>query len=176
MLKFFFKIIDTLNELKIPYMLSGSIAMGIYTLHRATRDFDFVVHLQLSEVEKFSACFKEGYYCNTDAVKDAINEHSIFNVVDHASGYKADFIILKNDDFHQLEFSRRKEIEYLDQKIFVVSAEDLVLSKLIWIQDYQSAVQMEDIKSILSNAPLDLDYIYRWIEQLQLKTFNLLSR
>jgi len=174
MLNFFLKIIDALNTLKIPYMLSGSVAMGIYTLPRATRDFDFVVHLQLSDVEKFTACFKDGYYCDTDAVKEAIAHHSIFNVIDHASGYKADFVILKNEPFRQLEFTRRKEIEYLDKKIFVVSAEDLLLSKLIWIQDYQSAVQMEDIKSILSSGNLDLDYIREWIDKLNLKTFDLI--
>ncbi len=174
MLNFFLKIIDALNTLKIPYMLSGSVAMGIYTLPRATRDFDFVVHLKLSDVEKFTACFKDGYYCDTDAVKEAIAHHSIFNVIDHASGYKADFVILKNEPFRQLEFTRRKEIEYLDKKIFVVSAEDLLLSKLIWIQDYQSAVQMEDIKSILSSGNLDLDYIREWIDKLNLKTFDLI--
>jgi hypothetical protein len=65
-------------------------------------------------------------------------------------------------------------IEYLDKKIFVVSAEDLLLSKLIWIQDYQSAVQMEDIKSILASGNLDLDYIRQWVTKLNLKTFNLL--
>lgn len=174
MLNFFLKIIDALNTLKIPYMLSGSVAMGIYTLPRATRDFDFVVHLQLSDVEKFTAYFKDGYYCDTDAVKEAIAHHSIFNVIDHASGYKADFVILKNEPFRQLEFTRRKEIEYLDKKIFVVSAEDLLLSKLIWIQDYQSAVQSEDIKSILSSGNLDLDYIREWIDKLDLKTFDLI--
>jgi hypothetical protein len=174
MLNFFLKIIDALNTLKIPYMLSGSVAMGIYTLPRATRDFDFVVHLQLKDVEAFTTHFKEGYYCDTEAVKDAIKHHSIFNVIDHASGYKADFVILKNEPFRQLEFTRRKEIEYLDKKIFVVSAEDLLLSKLIWIQDYQSAVQTEDIKSILASGNLDLDYIREWVAKLNLKTFNLL--
>lgn len=174
MLNFFLKIIDALNSLNIPYMLSGSVAMGIYTLPRATRDFDFVVHLQLKDVEAFTALFKEGYYCDSEAVKDAIKHHSIFNIIDHESGYKADFVILKTEPYRQLEFSRRKQIEYLDKKIFVVSAEDLLLSKLIWIQDYQSPLQMEDIKSILSSGNLDLDYIREWITKLRLNTFNLL--
>jgi Cys-tRNA synthase (O-phospho-L-seryl-tRNA:Cys-tRNA synthase) len=69
---FFQKITDVLDELRIPYMLSGSIAMGIYIVPRATRDFDFIVHLLPSDVERFTACFKGGYYCDKEAVADAI--------------------------------------------------------------------------------------------------------
>ncbi len=156
-------------------MLSGSVAMGIYTLPRATRDFDFVVHLQPHNVEAFTAQFSGEYYCDTDAVKDAVKRHSIFNIIDHESGYKADFVVLKPEQYRQTEFERRKQIEYLDRKIYVVSAEDLILSKLIWIQDYQSAVQMEDIRSLLTAENLDFDYIRHWVSKLNLNTFNILQ-
>jgi hypothetical protein len=45
MLKFFNIIIDVLTESNIPYMLSGSVAMSLYIVPRATRDFDFIIHL-----------------------------------------------------------------------------------------------------------------------------------
>lgn len=32
-------------------MLSGSVAMSIYILPRATRDFDFIVHLQAKDID-----------------------------------------------------------------------------------------------------------------------------
>ena len=173
MIQFFHKIIDVLDRLDIPYMLSGSIAMGIYAVPRSTRDFDFVIHLKKSDVVNFSAEFKNDYYCDIDAINDALTRHSIFNIIDPTSGYKADFIILKPEEYRQAEFNRRKQIDFLDKKIYIVSAEDLILSKLIWIQDYQMAVQMEDIKTILSNDSIDFDYISTWIEKLDLKTFDL---
>ncbi len=38
----FFKIlIQFFEDNKIEYMLSGSVAMSVYTLPRSTRDFDF---------------------------------------------------------------------------------------------------------------------------------------
>ena len=39
---------------------------------RFIRDFDFIIHLQLTDVKSLVDYFKEGYYCNEDAVKDAI--------------------------------------------------------------------------------------------------------
>ena len=157
-------------------MLSGSVAMGVYIVPRATRDFDFVVYLQPKDVDSFVFNFQEGYYCNAESVKDAVKRHSLFNIIDYSSGYKADFVILKNEDFRQLEFKRRVKMEYFDKIIYLVSVEDLLLSKLIWIQELQSGVQMEDIKNLSQLETLDWNYINEWIKKLKLQTFNLIEK
>lgn len=176
MIEFFHKIIDVLNKSNIPYMLSGSVAMGVYILPRATRNFDFVVHLQSKDIDGFVANFQEGYYCSADAVKDAVKYPGLFNIIDHTSGYKADFIILKNEEFRKEEFKRKVAMEYFDKTIYLVSAEDLLISKLIWIQELQSAIQMEDIKNLAQLNTLDWPYIGVWLKKLKLKTFNLLEK
>ncbi len=51
MIAFLLKIAGFFNTNDIPYMLSGSVAMSMYTLPRATRDFDFVVHLNTTDAE-----------------------------------------------------------------------------------------------------------------------------
>jgi len=173
MLSFFNKIVDVLNENNIPYMLSGSIAMGVYIVPRATRDFDFIIHLQPKDIDAFVSNFKDGYYCNINSIKDAVKHQSIFNIIDHASGYKADFVILKNDVFRQTEFTRRVEMEYFGKSVYLVTVEDLLISKLIWIQVLQSAVQIEDLKNLSELNTLDWDYINKWVKTLKLATFNL---
>ena len=177
MVSFFQKIIDVLDEHDIPYMLSGSIAMGLYVVPRATRDLDFVIHLNAKNIEGFVNSFRDGYYCEKDTILDALKgtSHRIFNIIDHASGYKADFIVLKNDWFRQEEFNRRVQMDYFGKTIYVVSPEDLLISKIIWIQDLQSAQQKEDIKNLAAIEDIDWPYISKWITQLQLNTFNLLN-
>jgi len=176
MISFFNKIVDVLNELGIPYMLSGSVAMGVYIVPRTTRDFDFIVYMQPKDIDVFVKNFEDGYYCNTDAVKDAVTHQSLFNIIDYSSGYKADFIILKNEAFRQEEFKRRIEIQYFEKKIYLVTVEDLLLSKIIWIQDLQSAQQTEDIKNLCQLDTLDWVYINDWIKKLKLNTFNLTEK
>lgn len=155
-------------------MLSGSVALSVYTLPRATRDFDFVIHLQPKDIAALVNHFKEDYYCDEDAVKDAVANHGMFNIIDSTSGYKADFIILKNEPFRQTEFNRRVTIDFDGTPIYIVSAEDLLLSKLIWIQDIQSALQIEDIKNLVLIENLDWAYINNWVKVLKINTFNLL--
>lgn len=162
------------EENKISYMLSGSVAMSIYSLPRFTRDFDFVVHLQPEDVPPLMECFKEGYYCDEDAVKEAIKNKGMFNIIDHKSGYKADLIILKDELYRLTEFERRKPVAFLNSQIYIVSPEDLIISKLIWIQQSRSSLQMEDIKSLLELKDLDTAYIRKWITALKISTFNLL--
>lgn len=156
-------------------MLSGSIAMGVYVVPRATKDIDFVVHLKPDDIESFIKYFEGAYYCSETAVKDAVNRGSIFNVIDHASGFKADFVVLKNEEYRLTEFERRHEVNFYDMNFYVVSAEDLLISKLIWIQNYQSAIQMEDIRMLKLIDGLQVDYVDHWIKKLNLNTFNLLN-
>jgi hypothetical protein len=174
MLEFLQAIIKFLNRENIQYMLSGSVALSIYTLPRATRDFDFVIHLKTADVEKIMEAFKDGYYCDKDGIEDAINRKSMFNIIDHASGFKADFIILKEHRFRLTEFKRRRQADFFGIPLYVVSAEDLLLSKLIWIQEFQSNIQLEDIKNLAALSNLDWDYIRQWIDDLKLNTFGLI--
>lgn len=173
MTSFFNKIVDVLNGLNIPYMLSGSVAMGIHIIPRATRDFDFVIYMQQSQVLNFADQFKEGYYCDGDAVKEAILHKSMFNIIDFESQYKADFILLKEDEYGIEAFNRRNEIEYFGKHFFLITPEDLLIAKLMWIQGYQSAVQMEDVKRLCQLSTMDWGYINNWIQKLKLNTFNL---
>lgn len=173
-LDFFKRIIAYFNAYQVPYMLSGSFAMGIYTIPRSTKDIDFVVYLQHKDIEGLIKHFDGPYYCSKDAVTDAVERQSLFNIIDHASGYKADFVIRKDDEYRLTEFERKQKVDFYGTTVFVVSPEDLLISKLLWIQSWQAAVQMEDIKNLSLLPTLQMDYINHWIAKLKINTFNLL--
>lgn len=175
MLSFFKYLLQFFHQFNIPYMLSGSVAMSMYVVPRATRDFDFVVQLQEKDIPLLLAHFKEGYYCDEDAVKDAVKKRGMFNIIDHASGYKANFVILKNEAFRIAEFKRRRQTDFFGMPAYIVSAEDLLLSKLIWIQELQSSIQEEDIKNLWALQTLDAAYVHSWVKELNLNTFGLLN-
>ena len=174
MIEFLKILVSYFDENKIPYMLSGSVAMSIYALPRFTRSFDFIVHLQPKGIPGLLEHFKDNYYCDEDAVKEAIANKGMFNIIDHKSSYKADFMILKNEPYRLVEFERRTQISFLEMEIFLVSPEDLLISKIIWIQQSKSALQIEDIKALSAINTLDRDYINKWVLSLKLNTFNII--
>ena len=116
MLSFFQKITDVLEKNDIPYMLSGSVAMSLYIVPRATRDFDFVVHLLPRNIDTFVASFQDGYYCDREAVQEAITDRGMFNIIDHKSGFKADFVILKDSAYRKKEFERKIKMDYFEYR------------------------------------------------------------
>lgn len=173
MFEFLRVLIGFFEKYKIPYMLSGSMASSLYTGPRYTRDFDFVVHLKPSDVPALMDYFKDDYYCDKDAVTDAIKRKSMFNIIDHRSNFKADFIVLKDTIFEDEKFARRRPEKFLDFSVSVISAEDLLLSKLQWIQNIVSETQKTDIILLSKLAELDWKYINKWIKTLNLNTYGL---
>ncbi|GAH99841.1 unnamed protein product, partial [marine sediment metagenome] len=94
--------------------------------------------------------------------------------IDNNSGYKVDFIIRKDSEYRKLEFNRKKRTSVLGFDTWIVSVEDLIISKLDWIQQFQSDKQIDDIKNLLEHPKCDKAYIQTWCKKLNLKTFNLI--
>jgi hypothetical protein len=99
----------------------------------------------------------------------------MFNVIDFKTGLKIDFI-LRNDEAHeQLKFKNRLKIHYLGVDLWIIRLEDLVISKLKWIQVLESEKQKSDIINLLDVFYIDMQYIKDWCHRLNLKTYQLLE-
>jgi hypothetical protein len=168
------RVCRSLDESNIPYMISGSIALNIYSIPRMTRDIDIVVELTENRIDEFTNLFPNSYF-NKEVIKDEIKRKGMFNIIDHRTGFKIDFIIRKETEYFNVAFQRRQRIKELDTELWVIRLEDLVIAKLIWIQQYQSEKQMFDIENLLLNPDKDINYIKKWCNNLKLKTFNLLD-
>lgn len=174
---------DILNEvcqkleiLNIDYMLTGSLAMSHYSTPRMTRDIDIVLEINLSDTDKFISLFKDEYYLSEESITESIKHEFIFNIIHLASSIKIDFIIRKNEIYRKIEFNRRKKIQLSDFELYIVSKEDLIISKLIWFKDSESELQKRDISNLISTT-YDKNYLYEWIDRLNLKDiFNLVIK
>jgi len=61
-------------------------------------------------------------------------------------------MIRKREDYRLVEFDRRQRIEVMGQAIWIVSKEDLILSKLDWARESQSQRQLSDVENLLATA------------------------
>ncbi|MDA0269334.1 MAG: hypothetical protein O3A14_20845 [Cyanobacteria bacterium] len=84
---------------------------------------------------------------------------------------KADLTLSGGDEFEIAKFARRR-LETLEQQgqLYLITPEDLVLSKLRWRQRSQSEKQWRDVLGVLKvqSTRLDLDYLQEWAVQLKL--------
>ncbi|MCP4263756.1 MAG: hypothetical protein GY774_40545 [Planctomycetes bacterium] len=159
-----------LREAEINYMIAGSIAANYYTIPRMTRDIDVVIELKESDIDKFVGLFEGDFYLNKETVADEVYHQGMFNLISNRYVIKIDFIIKKSSEYQQGAFSRRKQVLIEHSPMWFVSAEDLVISKLIWAKDSHSEMQLKDVGNLIGTVDnLDLKYIENWIRELSLE-------
>jgi hypothetical protein len=151
----------------IRYMLTGSMAMNYYAQPRMTRDIDVVVWFSGRNVEAVVSLFAADYYISPESVQEAVAHHSMFNLIHLESVIKVDCIIRKNTEYRRTEFERRREIQVLDFRTWIVSKEDLIVSKLFWAKDSHSELQLRDVRNLLATG-YDSAYLERWTRELGL--------
>ena len=149
----------------IGYMLTGSMAMNYYAQPRMTRDIDVVVELRPADAARVVQLFSPDYYVSREAVDSSITRQSLFNLIHHESVIKVDCIVRKQSEFRLAEFNRRQRIKIEDFETWIVSKEDLILSKLFWAKDSRSELQLRDVKNLVATG-CDRAYIQRWTEEL----------
>lgn len=157
-----------LDSASIQYMLTGSVAMNYYSLPRMTRDIDIVIQIGKEDISTIVNLFKADYYVEPDSIDIAIQSERLFNIIHDESFIKVDFIIRQSGIYRLEEFERRKKIEFGDFQTFIVSKEDLILSKLLWSKKSKSEMQKRDIQNLVKSE-VDLNYLEQKLNELNLK-------
>jgi hypothetical protein len=158
-----------LDGADFDYMLTGSMAMNYYAQPRMTRDIDIVIALRRKDVERVVKLFEPDYYISREAVDDSITHQSLFNLIHNRSVIKVDCIVRKQNEYRLNEFDRRKRIRVQDFETWIVSKEDLILSKLYWAKDSRSELQLRDVANLVATG-CDHAYIEAWAAKLGLAT------
>ena len=170
------RVISKLEELRIPYMVSGSAASSFHAFVRTTQDGDLVVALDLDQVEKFAAAFAPEFYLDRASIRRALQMGRSFNLIHLESSLKIDFFPLRKRGYSQEEFSRRQPRLLLKEStapVYVATAEDTILSKLEWFREggEVSENQWKDVLGIIKVQAhsLDLPYMNHWARELHVE-------
>ena len=166
-LELLFDVTRRIGKEGLEYMLTGSMALNHYAQPRLTRDIDIVIALLLKDLEILPSVFGEEFYFSEEDARGAALGQSSFNVIHNESLIKVDFIVRKREDYRLAEFERRRRIEVQGHPMWIVSKEDLILSKLDWARDSQSQRQLADVENLLATGA-DLNYLEIWSQKLNL--------
>jgi hypothetical protein len=167
------KVVKILEDLKIPYMLTGSIASSLYGEPRSTQEIDIVVEVKSDSIESLVKQFPASqYYIDAESIKEAIHLKLMFNLIDINEGEKVDFWIVTDEPFDTSRFSRRQKLEIYGMKMYVSTPEDMILAKLRWSKlAGGSEKQFGDALRIfeVQYNKLDLNYLKEWMVELNIE-------
>src|SRR5688572_16707 len=76
------RLANAFDDLKIEYLITGSMASSAYGEYRATADVDFVAKITQKHVPLLVAAFPaDRYYVDESAIRDAIRRCGQFNII-----------------------------------------------------------------------------------------------
>ncbi|HHT9124901.1 MAG TPA: nucleotidyltransferase domain-containing protein [Candidatus Brocadiia bacterium] len=168
------KVIQVLEDAGIQYMVTGAVASSLQGEPRTTHDIDIIVAIQESDVKELVKAFPPpGYYLDEASAVNAINKHTMFNLIDAKEGDKVDFWILTSEPFDQSRFSRRYIEEVFGLRMQVSSPEDTILAKLRWAKlsggsekQFIDALRVYEVQF----GKLDINYLEHWAKKLDIES------
>ena len=166
---------QSLDRQGIGYFLAGSLASSIHGLQRSTRDIDIVAAIGEQHTARLALDLQGEFYIDPDAAAEALRRGRSFNLIHLASSYKFGIFPVADDPYYRTELERREVQDIVLEegstvRSFVATAEDSILSKLVWYRlgGEQSEQQWNDLRGVraVRGANLDLTYLQRWATHL----------
>lgn len=164
------RVVDVLEEMRITYMLVGSLASGVYGEPRLTNDIDVVLELPPNRVGELCEAFPSPeYYASEIAAREAVASGGQFSVIHIGSGNKVDFLIARKDAWGQSQIRRRRREQILPEHPgYTAAPEDVIVGKLWYYEVGGSEKHLRDVAAMLqvSGDEIDRDYVEHWVRQL----------
>jgi len=160
------RVVDVFGRSRIPYMLTGGLAVVYYGAPRTTHDIDVVILISPADITRIKGMLEPDFLVDEESIKAALREGSMFNAIHDETGFKVDFWMLKPDEYDRARFSRRVQVSVLGVTMSLPTAEDVIISKLDWFKQSDVDKHFSDACGIVAiqKDTLDTAYIARWCE------------
>jgi hypothetical protein len=142
-----------LDRLGVPYFVTGSVAALVYGEPRVTHDVDVVLALDDAHVPALEAAFPEDdfYRPPTEVLRVELRRasHGHFNLIHHASGFKADVYLRSRSGPHAWAFTHRRRVGQGDDAMWLAPPEYVIARKLEYYREGRSDKHVRDIRAML---------------------------
>lgn len=174
------QVVRVLEEMGVPYMIGGSVALSVWAVPRTTHDIDVVVELPGERIPEFCSAFpSDRYFIDPEVMGDAFRQLNrpglgMYSFVDMETGIKVDLFPLRsNDEAQRVALSRRERASFLPGTSGAVYApDDLLVQKLRWYAASDSERQFRDCLNLVTTdlkrptSLIDWGYVEGWAERL----------
>lgn len=162
------EIAELFEKIGAPYAVMGGFAVRLYGIPRPTYDVDFTVALERQRLPAIYRSLEELGYTIPEQYAtgwvDIVAEMPVVKVRLYSEGRGIDIDVFLAESAYQRQLLARRRREEVDGRpVWFVSAEDLVLLKLLSYRPRDVA----DVSNVLfTQGQLDEAYLRRWAEKL----------
>ncbi len=163
------RLVGIFDAIGLKYMVTGSFAASLYSVPRMTRDVDIVIDPRPDDRQLLGrALMKDDFVVFQEAINEAFDRRSMFNVIDERDLVKLDIIIRDGKLDTDLVFERAIRAPLGGGEVNTISREDLIVAKLRWARRSDSAMQLRDVHQLLALDSIDDVYLASRVTELDL--------
>lgn len=156
-------VVEHLNRHGVPYAITGSVASGVHGEPVQSQDVDIALRILPSQARALAASLPDRFYRSAEHLEEVAREGGIANLIDSWTGLKIDLSVLENTPYFNDVMARRVLMPFDPQgpSFYVVTAEDIILMKLLWRRYSRSEKQWSNALSVarVKRAALDWKYL-----------------
>ena len=160
-----------LDRAGIKYVVTGSVAVIVYGDPRMTHDIDLVVEVSRKQIPAIIDAFpEEEFYCppaEVIGVECARSTRGHFNIIHHATGFKADIYPVGSDPMLAWAVRNPRTFALGGIEIRVAPPEYVIAKKLEYYKEGRSPKHISDIQGMLEASSNFISYkkLYEFIEK-----------
>lgn len=165
--------IEPLERLGLPYCVTGSVAASVYGEPRLTADIDVVLLLGSADIAALRSVFPEAeYYVPPDEtlhLEIARRARGAFNLIHHATQFKADIYLASRDPLHAWALQHRRRIDLDGGGTWIAPPEYVIVRKLEYLREGGQDKHVRDIRFMLAATEMDSSFIEGEVARLGLQ-------
>lgn len=153
---------EVLESGKLVYAVTGSVASSVHGEPYASTDVDVVLHATPMQAAAVARKLMGRFYADEEMLAEAAQRQSLANIVDNRTGYKVDLSFVPATGYFGEALARRvwKQIGSSGPEFPILSPEDVILMKLLWIKEGGGPKQWLNAMGVVRVQGLRLDWQY----------------
>jgi hypothetical protein len=160
-------VIEALELHQVPYMVVGSYASNVYGIERSTLDADIVVELGDTSIGEILRGLAPAIRLDPQMSVEGATSTRMFTADVAGTGFKIEFFLLGEGRYDRERFRRRREADVIGRRVFIPTAEDVIVTKLRWSLQLARSKDRDDARDVIAvqGDRIDWDYVHRWCDE-----------
>lgn len=165
--------VSSLDQVGIEYAITGSIASAVHGEPVTTYDVDIIVRMNSAQASRLNMELPQRFYRSAERLREVAEKGGLANLIDAETGLKVDLSVVEKSAFFDSVMRRRTPTSFGEgaPSFVTVTAEDIILMKLLWRRDSRSEKQWRDALNVaqVNGARMDWKYLFEQAKALDIE-------